>query len=92
MGKIYYSAESDQTWGEHERKEYFYKINLIFLKVDYCFFIKRDFKPEDFKFSNDEIQEIKWVGKHEIMNFLAERQQQKVINHTEKLKINLLLE
>jgi len=62
-------------------KNYFYKKKklILFFLVDYCFFIKRDFKPEDFKFSTDEIQEIKWVGKNDILKFLAERQQQKVI-------------
>jgi len=64
MGKIYYQAECDPTWGEHE--------------IDYCFFIKRDFKPEDFKPSTDEIEEVKWVGKHDILKFLGERLHQKV--------------
>jgi len=63
MGKIYYHAECDPTWGEHE--------------IDYCFFIKRDFKPEDFKPSTDEIEEVKWVGKHDILKFLGERLHQK---------------
>jgi len=32
MGKIYYSAESDQTWGEHERKELFLQKKSHFFK------------------------------------------------------------
>jgi len=59
MGRIYYSAECDETWGENE--------------VDNCFFIKRDFKPSDFNMNADEIEEMKWVGKNEIMQFLASR-------------------
>jgi len=64
MGKIYYNfSESDPTWGEHE--------------VDYIFFIKRDFKESDFKANPDEIEEIKWVGRNEIMKFLEEKYTQK---------------
>lgn len=59
LGKIFYHAECDKTWGEHE--------------IDYCFFIKRDFKASEFNFNKDEIQEVKWVGKDEIMDFLASR-------------------
>jgi len=62
MGKIYYKAECDETWGEHE--------------IDHCFFIKKDFKESDFKPNGDEIQNVKWVGKDEIMNFLRERYEQ----------------
>jgi isopentenyldiphosphate isomerase len=81
MGKIYYSAECDETWGEHESKKLFLcsePEKSYFILVDYCFFIKRDFKPEEFKPQSDEIQEVKWVGKNEILKFLAERYQQKV--------------
>jgi len=63
MGKIYYKAKCDETWGEHE--------------IDYCFFIKRDFKESEFEFNKDELQEIKWVGKDEIMDFLATRYTEK---------------
>jgi len=61
LGKIIYRAECDKTWGEHE--------------IDCCFFIKRDFKASEFKYNKDEIQNIKWVGKDELMNFLATRYQ-----------------
>jgi len=63
MGKIYYSAKCDETWGEHE--------------IDYCFFIQRDFRPEDFKFHKDEIQDLKWVGKDEILPFLEQKYREK---------------
>ena len=50
-------------------------MNIYSFIVDHCFFIKRDFKPEDFKYRKEEIQEVKWVGKNDILNFLAERSQ-----------------
>jgi hypothetical protein len=43
------------------------------LIVDYCFFIKRDFNEKDFNINPDEIEDYKWVGKHEIIPFLAKR-------------------
>jgi len=57
MGKIWYSAECDATWGENE--------------IDYCFFIKRDFHEKDFNINPDEIDEFKWVSKHELIPYLA---------------------
>jgi len=62
MGKIFYNAECDETWGENE--------------IDYCFFIKRDFQESQFRPNPDEIQNVKWVGKDEIINYLNEKYKQ----------------
>jgi len=59
MGKIFYSAECDETWGENE--------------IDYCFFIKKPFTEKDFNINPDEIENYRWVGKDEILSFLADR-------------------
>jgi len=61
MGKIFYSAECDDDWGENE--------------IDYCFFIQKDFQEDDFKPSRDEIERCAWVGRDEILPFLRERYQ-----------------
>jgi isopentenyl-diphosphate delta-isomerase len=60
MGKIYYNAQCDETWGENE--------------IDYCFFIKRDFKDSDFNINKDEIEDFKWIKKQDILPFLAKQQ------------------
>jgi len=54
LTRIYYKATSDKHWGEHE--------------IDYVFFLQRDnltINP-----NVDEISEIQWVGKSEIVNFV----------------------
>jgi len=57
MGKFTYSAPFNEQWGEKE--------------LDYCFIIQREFG--DIKFNPDEIQEVKWVSRKEVVNFLQQR-------------------
>jgi len=59
MGKYKYEAvyENDKQWSEKE--------------IDYCFVIKRDF--ENVQFNKNEIKDIKWVKKSEVVNFIQKR-------------------
>jgi isopentenyldiphosphate isomerase len=75
MGKIFYAAQCDETWGENESKKLGKRIYFV---VDYCFFIKRNFKDTDFNPNKDEIENYKWVSKNEILDFLAKRHTEKV--------------
>ena len=59
MGKVFYAAQCDDTWGENE--------------IDLCFFIKRDFTDADFNINKNEIEDYKWVSKNQLINFLGER-------------------
>jgi len=57
MGKFTYEAPFNDQWGEKE--------------LDYCFIIQRDFSL--FKFNENEIKEIKWVKRNEIVEFIQNR-------------------
>jgi len=57
MGKIKYEAPFNDQWGEKE--------------IDSCYIVKRDFNEIDF--NKDEIKEIKWVKKKDIINFIQKR-------------------
>jgi len=55
MGKYKYSFPYDAVWGEKE--------------VDYCFILQGDF-PEEIPFNKNEVEDIKWISKDEIFEFI----------------------
>lgn len=63
VGKIYYKAAYDETWGENE--------------VDYILFTRNNsqYGQKNNLFNKDEVQDVAWVEKNKLKEFLKEKEE-----------------